>query len=111
TNFNVIAQVALANDTVGAPADACEPLVGFVPGRIALADRDTCAFTLKARNAQAAGASGILIANNVAGATPPGLGGTDPLVTIGVFGITQAAGSALKTSLVAGPVSARMFRL
>ena len=78
-NFDISAQVALANDGAGAsPTDACEALAGFVPGRIALADRGTCSFTVKARNAQAAGAVGILIANNVASATPPGLGGTGP---------------------------------
>jgi Fungalysin metallopeptidase (M36)/PA domain len=111
-NFDITAQVALANDGGGvSPTDACEGLVGFVPGRIALADRGSCNFTLKARNAQAAGAVGIIIANNVASATPPGMGGTDPLVTIGVLSITQAAGVALKASLVAGPVTARMFRL
>ena len=109
-NFNITAQVALANDGVGAPADACEALVGFVPGRIALTDRGTCGFTIKARNAQAAGAVGILIANNVAGTVPPGLGGTDPLVTIGVMSITQAAGIALKAAIPGG-VTARMFRL
>ena len=37
-------------------------------GRIVLVDRGTCAFAIKARNAQAAGAVGIIIANNVAGA-------------------------------------------
>jgi fungalysin metallopeptidase (M36)/PA domain-containing protein/fungalysin/thermolysin propeptide len=112
TNFDITAQVALVNDAGGASlTDACEVLVGFVPGRIALADRGTCSFTVKARNAQAAGAVGILVANNVAGTTPPGLGGTDPLVTIGVFGITQAAGAALKTALLGGSVSAHMFRV
>jgi Fungalysin metallopeptidase (M36)/PA domain/Fungalysin/Thermolysin Propeptide Motif len=111
-NFDITAQVALANDGAGvSPTDACEALVGTFTGRIALADRGTCTFTIKARNAQAAGAVGIIIANNVAGDPPPGLGGTDPLVTIGVLSITQEAGAAVKASLAAGPVTARMFRL
>ena len=110
-NFDITAQVALANDGAGSPTDACEALVGVFTGRIVLADRGTCAFALKARTAQDAGAVGIIIANNVAGATPPGLGGTDPLVTIGALSILRPRGVALKASLAAGPVTARMFRL
>jgi hypothetical protein len=115
-NFDITAQVALANDGVGSPSplsltDACETLVGAFTGTIVLADRGNCNFTVKARNAQAAGAVGIIIANNVVVAAPPGMGGTDPLVTIGALSITLAAGVALKASLTAGPVSARMFRL
>ena len=110
-NFDITAPVALASDGGGvSPTDACEPLIGAFAGRIALADRGNCNFTVKARNAQGAGAVGIIIANNVVSATPPGLGGVDPLVTIGAMGITQAAGVALKASLAAGPVTARMFR-
>lgn len=43
----------------------CEPgdFLGFVPGRIALIQRGTCAFASKVRNAGAAGASGIIIFN------------------------------------------------
>ncbi|HEU0113689.1 MAG TPA: M36 family metallopeptidase, partial [Thermomicrobiales bacterium] len=111
-NFNVTAQVALASDGAGpSPSDACEPLVGTYTGKIVLADRGNCNFTVKAATAQAAGATGIIIANNAPGAPPPGLGGTDPTITIAVLSITQEAGGALKTALIAGPVSARMFRL
>ena len=110
-NFEITAQVALANDGAGpSPTDACEALVGAFTGRIVLADLGICPFTIKARNAQAAGAVGIILASNIPSTTPPGLGGADPLVTIGVLSITQAAGVALKASLAAGPVTARMFR-
>jgi Fungalysin metallopeptidase (M36)/PA domain len=112
SNFDVTALVALANESAGpSPTDACEALVGTYTGRIVLADRGNCNFTVKARNAQDAGAVGILIANNVVAPAPPGLGGADPLVTIGAMGITQAAGVSLKASLAAGPVTAHMFRL
>src|SRR5262245_53993435 len=110
SSFTITAQVKLATDGTAPASDACEALLGTFPGLIVLADRGLCNFTVKARNAQAAGAVGIIIANNVAGDTPPGLGGADPLVTIGVLSITQGAGVALKASLAAGPVSARMFR-
>ena len=109
TNFTITAPVSLANDAVGPPTDACEPLSG-VTGRIVLVDRGVCAFVLKALNVQTAGGIGMIVANNVAGPAP-GLGGVDPTITIGVLSISQADGGALKTSLAAGPVTARMFRL
>lgn len=78
--------VELVNDGTGVASDGCEPLVGFTVGRIALIDRGACAFVLKSLNAEAAGASDVIIANNVAGATPPGLGGSGPnqLTTVSV---------------------------
>lgn len=69
-----------------------------VLGRIALIDRGACAFALKAKNAQNAGAIGVIIANNVAGPAP-GLGGTDPTVVIPVASVSLADGNALKTQL------------
>ena len=36
-----------------------------------------CGFAVKARNAQLAGAIGVIIANNAANVGPPGMGGTD----------------------------------
>jgi hypothetical protein len=51
----------------GTPASAsgcvAADYAGFVPGRIALVQRGTCTFELKAQNAQAAGASGVIIFN------------------------------------------------
>ena len=43
----------------------CTPrdFAGFVPGRIALIQRGTCNFGVKVLNAQAAGASGVIIFN------------------------------------------------
>jgi hypothetical protein len=70
-----------------------------VNGRIALIDRGTCGFNVKVGNAQAAGAIGVIIADNVAGSPPPGLGGTDPTITIPSVRITQADGATFKTAL------------
>ena len=109
-NFDITAQVVLANDGIGTFTDACEALSG-VSGRIVLVDRGSCNFTVKAQRVQAAGGVGMIVANNVAGAIPPGLGGADPTITIPSLSITQAAGAALKASLLSGPVTARMFRL
>lgn len=93
--------VVLGTDGVGASNDGCEPLTngGAIAGNIALLDRGTCAFTIKVLNAQNAGASGVLIADNAAGNPPPGLGGTDPAITIPSIRITQALGTAIKGQL------------
>lgn len=70
-----------------------------VNGKIALIDRGVCGFIVKVKNAQNAGAIGVLIADNVAGSPPPGLGGTDPTITIPAVRITLADGNALKSQL------------
>ena len=57
--------IQLVNDGVGTTSDACEAIVGSLSGKIALVDRGTCNFTVKVMNAQAAGAIGVIVANNV----------------------------------------------
>jgi hypothetical protein len=66
-----------------------------VKGKVAIIDRGTCAFAVKAKNAQNAGAFGVIIANNAAGAAP-GLGGSDPTVVIPTVSVSQADGVTLK---------------
>ncbi len=99
---NFKGNVVLVNDGVGATSDACEPMApGSLAGVIALADRGTCAFTIKAVNVQNAGAKGLLLANNAAAAQgfTANIGGTDPAVTIPTLGIGLADGAALKAAL------------
>jgi Zn-dependent M28 family amino/carboxypeptidase len=71
---------------------------GFPVGDIALIQRGTCAFAVKAQNAQAAGASAVIIFNQ--GNTPARealfIGTLEPItVTIPVVGATFAAGQNL----------------
>ena len=73
----------------GTVTDACQPLLGFPAGSIALVDRGTCGFTQKVSNAQAAGATAVIVANNVAG-VPGTMGGTDPTITIPSVMVSQA---------------------
>jgi hypothetical protein len=96
SNFN--GNVVVANDGVGASTDGCEPLTNFaaVAGNIVIIDRGTCAFTVKALNAQNAGATGVIIANNATTNPPPGLGGTDPAIHIPAISVTQADGATIK---------------
>lgn len=84
---------------VAVPADplACGVVDASVVGKIALVDRGTCAFAIKAKNAQGAGAIGVIIANNTAGPLAPG--GQDDTVTIPTIGITQADGNTFKANL------------
>lgn len=59
--------VVAAVDGTGTTTDACEPLTNDpadMAGRIALVDRGTCRFDNKVKNAQLAGAIGVIIANN-----------------------------------------------
>jgi hypothetical protein len=99
TAAGVSGPVALAKDAGGSTL-GCNPLgAGALAGRIALVDRGTCTFTVKARNAQDAGAIALVVADNAPSALPAGLGGTDPLVTIPAVRITQAAGAAIKAAL------------
>jgi hypothetical protein len=77
--------------------DGCEPLEIDATGKIVLMYRGVCAFTVKVKNAQNAGAKAAIIANS---GTPGnlfefGLGGADPTVTIPSIGIGFADGNAI----------------
>jgi len=86
----------LANDGVDVASDACEPLANDLTGKIALVDRGACNFTVKAVNAQNAGAIGVIIANNQPGDTPIGLGGSDPAVAVPTVSVTLDGGALLR---------------
>ena len=95
--------VVLVDDGVGTTSDACEAIVNGaqIAGNIVLIDRGTCTFAAKAQAAEAAGAIAVIIANNIPGNTPPGLGGSGA-VNIPTVSITQAAGNSIKAQLVNG---------
>lgn len=82
---------------------ACGPLTALdalaVNGRVALVDRGVCGFAIKVKNAQNAGAIAVLVADNSVGTPPPGLGGTDPTITIPSVRITLTDGNAIKAQL------------
>jgi hypothetical protein len=98
---NVVQALDPADGSGPTTFDACSPLTNgaAVSGNIALVDRGTCAFVVKAKNAQNAGATAVIVADNAAGAPPAGLGGTDPTITIPTVRITQADGNSLKANL------------
>lgn len=111
SSFNLTANVALVNDGVGTPTDACQALAaGSLNGQIALIDRGSCDFGSKVCNVQAAGAIGAIIVDNV-NEEPFQISGTPTCtVTIPILFITLGDGNAIKTALQSGPVNVTMFR-
>ena len=99
SSTGVTGDVVLANDGVGVLTNACEPLVNVVAGKIVLLDRGGCTFAIKVKNAQNAGAIGVIVADSVAGCPPAGLGGSDPTITIPSVRISQSDGVLLKANL------------
>src|SRR5688572_7347871 len=84
-----------------------------IAGNIALIERGTCGFALKARNATDAGASAVIIYNNAANAAgaPPGMaddGFNGQFVTIPAVSFTRADGLATVAQLGNG-VTARLI--
>ncbi len=80
---------------------------GTFAGKVALIRRGTCTFLTKVKNAQDAGAIGVLIFNNVAGEIGVNLTGTDATITIPSAGISKENGEAIVGALPAGEVMAK----
>ena len=109
SNFN--GNVVLGSDGVNEPAvppgvagtanDGCSPLINAaaMAGKIVLLDRGYCAIAVKTKNAQNAGAIGVIIANNAAANPPPNFSGADATITIPTIVVTQAAGTSFKANL------------
>ncbi|MGZ5484040.1 MAG: PA domain-containing protein [Pyrinomonadaceae bacterium] len=90
------------------PNDGCTAISNSIAGKIALIDRGNCTFVQKTQNAQNAGATAVIIVDNVSNPTPPGMSGTDPTITISTVSITQANGNTIKAQLPTG-VNATLF--
>ncbi len=94
-------EVKLASAASGTPSNlACAALpAGSLAGKVALADRGTCAISIKVHNAATAGAIGVLIANNVPGDPPSfSFGGPTPFTPAQTLILTQADGAKIKTN-------------
>ena len=66
-DFKIFVPAMTAPTSTTSPADGCSTISTDLTGKIALIDRGTCAFTIKVDNAEAAGAVGVIMVNNVAG--------------------------------------------
>jgi hypothetical protein len=100
TDANFHGNIVVALDAGPVTTDGCTTItnVAEVAGNIALIDRGTCTFAVKAKNAQDAGASAVIIANNTAVNPPPGMAGVDPSIVIPTIMLTQANGVAIKAN-------------
>lgn len=98
----VVGQLMPVVDPGSSLGVACTPLSASnalaVKGNIALVDRGTCTFVVKAKNVQDAGAIGMVVADNAPGDVT-GMGGDDPAIVIPAARITQQAGGNLKEAL------------
>jgi hypothetical protein len=110
----IVPAVDAADEAGPATSDGCTAFTNAseVNGNIALIDRGTCTFVEKARNAQNAGAVGVIIADNRRDTClPPPMSGDDPEITIPVISITQDQGNAFDTQLAQNAEMRGMLRV
>jgi PA domain-containing protein len=110
---NITGRIVLATDAANTDGptgtDGCSAFTNAAAmnGNVALVDRGSCTFVVKARNAQAAGATGIIIgdqmasysAANPATCLPPGMTGDGPDVTIPIISVGINDATLLKNAL------------
>ncbi len=77
----VTGDVVYYNDNAAATHDACVAPSNSISGKIVLINRGNCDFLVKVQNAQNAGAIGVIMINNVAGA-PIVMGGANTPATV-----------------------------
>ena len=113
TTAGLSGDVVVGTDDTTAPGasttDACTALTNgaAVTGKIALVDRGSCGFTIKVKNAQDAGAIGVLVADNVE-STPAGMSGVDDTIVIPSVRIRLSDGNSIKSALGTERVSVNM---
>ncbi len=99
-NFGGSIVAALTNPTdpatEGTPTAGCLPFINAaeVAGNIAMIDRGVCSFDIKVGNALSAGASGVILVNNVPGPLSPAVSVALPTITL-----TDVDGATLRTGL------------
>jgi hypothetical protein len=106
---SIVRALDAANAAGPTTGDACTAITNAaaVSGGIALVDRGTCGFVVKAKNVQDAGAIGMIVADNAAGPVT-GMSGFDLSVTIPAVRITLAVGNTIKTQLASTTVTGRI---
>ncbi|WNG51249.1 hypothetical protein F0U60_49290 [Archangium minus] len=114
-SFQVTKPLVLLNDGIANPSahDGCEPLGSNLGGTLVMIERGTCPMALKARNAEQAGASGVIILNNIPGAPPPRMTNDDAsiVVKLPVLSVTYEDGERLKRlAEQQNPLTATLWR-
>lgn len=102
-NFN--GELVLVNDGSGAPSEGCaaSPANAYA-GKIAVVDRGTCAFEIKAKFAEDAGAIAVLVANNAAGVINMAEDAT-VVATVPTLMVSLADGNTLKAGIPGATVA------
>jgi PA domain len=101
-----------ATNAATAPAtsttDACAAFTNAAQmvGKIAVVDRGNCNFTVKAKNAQLAGAIAAIVVGNASDCAVFNLGGADSSVTIPAVSVTTQDGAALRALMAQGTQTA-----
>lgn len=93
------------------PLDGCSAIGAGVSGKIAFINRGSCDFVVKVKNAQNAGALGVIIGNVSTSAnpgTPPSMGGGDGTITIPSVSLNLADADTFRAQL-ANNINASMF--
>jgi len=99
TVAGVTGPLVIADDGTGtSTTDACEAVNAVPAGSVVIADRGTCAFTVKAANLKAAGAAAVIVANNTAG-SPFVMGGTLRRFDVPAVMVSQDDGTALRANV------------
>jgi hypothetical protein len=97
TTLGVSAALKLAVDSTAPTGDACQSIQpGQLTGKVAIVDRGTCNFTVKVRNAQAAGAIAVVVVSDDDSYFT--MGGTDRKVTIPSVMVGAASGATIKAA-------------
>lgn len=107
--FRVQGKVVLVDDGVDATSNGCEaPFINgaALAGNIALIDRGICLFVEKVKNAQDAGAIGVIIANHLPDGVANMVGGDDNALTASIvipaLMVARNDGDAMKEVLAEG---------
>ena len=107
----IVGEFELVDDGTANPTEGCDPLIGFTPDRIAVIERGSCEFGVKALNAQDAGAVAVFVVNNGTCSTFPasdlcainmGGGAVGDLVNIPIVQVSLADGQPVITELLGG---------
>lgn len=109
-NFDVSAPMELYVSTGNVPNKGCTGLPASntsLVGKIALIERGYCPFVDKVRNAQTAGAVGVVIYDTIDVETLLSMAGTNSSITIPSYFVRRVVGLSLRNNLAAG-VTANM---
>lgn len=109
TNFGsevtstITADIVLVNDGSADPTKGCSALTNGIQisGKIALIRRGDCGFTDKVKNAQDAGAIGVIMMNNIV-SDPIPMGGSDASITIPSVMVTKETGDLIEQAISNG---------